>query len=132
MTDAPPVALSIAGSDCSAGAGIQADLKTFQYFHVHGLTAITCVVSETAQVVRCVHFVPVAMVCDQLTLLLEAFPVVALKTGMLVSAALDHKPAAAEPIIADVRVTREVGARRWRHHRAEKLVHGGVQRAVRR
>ena len=44
-------------------------------------------VSETAQLVRRVHPVPVAMVCDQLTLLLEAFPVVALKTGMLVSAA---------------------------------------------
>ena len=47
-----PVALTIAGSDCSSGAGIQADLKTFQHFHVHGLTAVTCVVSETANIVR--------------------------------------------------------------------------------
>ena len=45
MSPAPPVALTIAGSDCSAGAGIQADLKTFQNFRIHGLTAVTCVVS---------------------------------------------------------------------------------------
>jgi hydroxymethylpyrimidine/phosphomethylpyrimidine kinase len=83
----PPVALTIAGSDCSAGAGIQADLKTFQHFRVHGLTAVTCVVSETANIVRAVHPVPVAIVIDQLTLLLESFPVAAIKTGMLFSAA---------------------------------------------
>ena len=94
MTHAVPVALTIAGSDCSAGAGIQADLKTFQQFHVHGLTAITCVVSETANVVRAVHPVPVDIVCDQITLLLAAFPVAAVKTGMLFSAA--HIRAVAE------------------------------------
>ncbi|MBM3863602.1 MAG: bifunctional hydroxymethylpyrimidine kinase/phosphomethylpyrimidine kinase [Verrucomicrobia bacterium] len=87
MIPAPPVALSIAGSDCSAGAGIQADLKTFQHFRVHGLTAVTCVVSETAEVVRAVHPVPVNVVADQLSLMLESFPVAAIKTGMLYSAA---------------------------------------------
>lgn len=87
MEPAPPVALSIAGSDCSAGAGIQADLKTFQHFRVHGLTAVTCVVSETANLVRAVHPVPVAIVADQISLLLESFPVLAIKTGMLFSAA---------------------------------------------
>jgi hydroxymethylpyrimidine/phosphomethylpyrimidine kinase len=86
MTHAPPVALTIAGSDCSAGAGIQADLKTFQHFHVHGLTAVTCVVSETANVVREVHPVPVGIVSDQISLLLDSFPVAAVKTGMLFSA----------------------------------------------
>jgi hydroxymethylpyrimidine/phosphomethylpyrimidine kinase len=87
MNHAPPVALTIAGSDCSSGAGIQADLKTFQHFHVHGLTAVTCVVSETANIVREVHAVPVAIVADQVSLLLDSFPVAALKTGMLFSAA---------------------------------------------
>lgn len=85
MNDSPPVALTIAGSDCSAGAGIQADLKTFQHFHVHGLTAVTCVVSETANIVRAVHPVPVAIVSDQVSLMLESFPVTAVKTGMLFS-----------------------------------------------
>jgi hydroxymethylpyrimidine/phosphomethylpyrimidine kinase len=87
MTPPIPVALTIAGSDCSAGAGIQADLKTFQHFQVHGLTAVTCVVSETANIVRAVHPVPVAIVEDQLSLMLESFPVAAAKTGMLFSAA---------------------------------------------
>jgi hydroxymethylpyrimidine/phosphomethylpyrimidine kinase len=87
MTTPLPVALTIAGSDCSAGAGIQADLKTFQHFHVHGLTAVTCVVSETANIVRAVHPIPVDIVIDQISLLLESFPVTAAKTGMLFSAA---------------------------------------------
>jgi hydroxymethylpyrimidine/phosphomethylpyrimidine kinase len=87
MRAPPPVALTVAGSDCSAGAGIQADLKTFQHFGVHGLTAVTCVVSETANVVRTVHPVPPELVADQAALLLESFPVAAIKTGMLFSAA---------------------------------------------
>jgi len=86
METPPPVALSIAGSDCSAGAGIQADLKTFQHFGVHGLTAVTCVVSETAEIVRHVHPVPVEVVRDQVSLMLDSFPVTAIKTGMLYSA----------------------------------------------
>lgn len=87
MQPSPPVALTIAGSDCSSGAGIQADLKTFEHFGVHGLTAITCVVSETANVVRAVHPVPPEIAGDQVALLLESFPVAAMKTGMLFSAA---------------------------------------------
>lgn len=86
MTTAPHVALTIAGSDCSSGAGIQADLKTFQHFHTHGLTAVTCVVSETANIVRAVHPVPAGIVADQVSLLLDGFPVAAAKTGMLFSA----------------------------------------------
>ncbi|MBC8125927.1 MAG: bifunctional hydroxymethylpyrimidine kinase/phosphomethylpyrimidine kinase [Gloeobacteraceae cyanobacterium ES-bin-144] len=87
MTDSLPVALTIAGSDCSSGAGIQTDLKTFQHFRVHGLTAVTCVVSETANTVRAVHPVPVEIVVDQISLLLDSFPIAAVKTGMLFSAA---------------------------------------------
>lgn len=94
MTPAPPVTLTIAGSDCSSGAGIQADLKTFQHFRTHGLTAVTCVVSETANLVRAVHPVPVPVVVDQVSLMLASFPVAALKTGMLFSA--DHVTAIAE------------------------------------
>jgi hydroxymethylpyrimidine/phosphomethylpyrimidine kinase len=87
MRSSPPVALTIAGSDCSAGAGLQADLKTFQHFGVFGLTAVTCVVAETPNIVRSIHAVPPAILQDQLRVLLEAFPIAAIKTGMLFSKA---------------------------------------------
>ncbi|MGA0901121.1 MAG: bifunctional hydroxymethylpyrimidine kinase/phosphomethylpyrimidine kinase [Luteolibacter sp.] len=83
MINPPPVALSIAGSDCCAGAGAQADLKTFQHFEVHGLTAITSVVSETPEVVEAVHPVPIDIIESQIRLLLKSYPVAAIKTGML-------------------------------------------------
>lgn len=82
-----PIALTIAGSDCSAGAGLQADLKTFSSFGIHGLTVVTAVVSETPLIVRQVHPVPPVVLQDQLTLLLETYPINALKTGMLYSKA---------------------------------------------
>lgn len=85
---AMPVALTIAGSDCSAGAGIQADLKTFTAFGVYGLTAVTCAVAETPlEVAQVVEFDP-DFVAEQVTLLLRRYPVAAVKTGMLGSAAL--------------------------------------------
>src|SRR3712207_2568845 len=80
-----PVALTIAGSDCSAGAGAQADLKTFTALGVYGLTAITCVVAETPGKVTRIQAVDADVVEEQITLLLEAFPVRAIKTGMLFS-----------------------------------------------
>lgn len=81
-----PVALTIAGSDSSAGAGAQADLKTFSALGVYGLTAITCVVSETPGKVQRIQAVDDDIVADQIELLLESFPVAAVKTGMLYSA----------------------------------------------
>lgn len=87
MISSPPVALTIAGSDCSSGAGLQADLKTFQHFGVFGLTVVTCVVAETPLIVRSVHAVPPAILQDQLRVLLDAFPIAAIKTGMLFSKA---------------------------------------------
>ena len=80
-----PVVLTIAGSDCSAGAGIQADLKTFSSFGLHGLTAVTCVVSETPLEVSEVHPVPPPVLEDQVRLLLKRYPIAAIKTGMLYS-----------------------------------------------
>lgn len=84
----PPVALTIGGSDCCAGAGIQADLKTFTACGAFGLTAVTCVVAETPREVRNVHAVPPAVLEDQLALLLDIYPVAAVKTGMLAGAPL--------------------------------------------
>jgi hydroxymethylpyrimidine/phosphomethylpyrimidine kinase len=80
-----PVALTIAGSDSSAGAGIQADLKTFGALGVYGLTAITCIVAERPGLVSEIDAVSAEMVCAQMEVLLKSFPVAAIKTGLLFS-----------------------------------------------
>ena len=80
-----PVALTIAGSDSSAGAGIQADLKTFSAFGVYGLTAITCVVAETPGKVSRIEPISAEIVHDQIAVLARNFPIAAAKTGLLCS-----------------------------------------------
>ena len=80
-----PAALTIAGSDNSAGAGAQADLKTMSALGVYGVTAITCVVAEVPGKVSAIQAIEPRMVTEQIRLLFEAFPIGALKTGMLYS-----------------------------------------------
>ena len=82
----PPIALTIAGSDSSAGAGIQADLKTFTALGVYGLTAVTCIVAEVPRKVSRIEPVTARMVREQIDVLLENFGVGAIKTGLLCSA----------------------------------------------
>jgi hydroxymethylpyrimidine/phosphomethylpyrimidine kinase len=80
-----PVVLTIAGSDNSAGAGAQADLKTFSYFGCYGLTAITCVVAEVPGKVTSIQPIRTEIIAEQIALSFTAFPVAAAKTGMLYS-----------------------------------------------
>ena len=80
-----PVMLSIAGSDCSAGAGIQADMKAAAAMGVYGLTAVTCVVAEVPGQVESIQPVDPAVAAAQTRLCLDTFPVAAVKTGMLYS-----------------------------------------------
>ena len=82
----PPIALTIAGSDSSAGAGIQADLKTFTALGVYGLTAVTCIVAEVPRKVSRIEPVTARMVREQIEVLLKNFRVGAIKTGLLCSA----------------------------------------------
>jgi hydroxymethylpyrimidine/phosphomethylpyrimidine kinase len=82
----PPIALTIAGSDSSAGAGVQADLKTFSALGVYGLTAVTCVVAETPGSVSRIEPVSPEIVREQITLLFRNFPIAATKTGLLYTA----------------------------------------------
>jgi hydroxymethylpyrimidine/phosphomethylpyrimidine kinase len=88
MLNPQPVALSIAGSDNSCGAGAQADLKSFSASAVYGLTAITCVVAEVPGVVSRIDPVSPETVAEQIRLSFSAFPVAAVKTGMLLSSAI--------------------------------------------
>ena len=85
QTAAPAVALTIAGSDSSAGAGLQADLKTFSALGVFGVTAATCVVAEVPGKVSRIDAVDARNVREQIELLLAHFPVAAIKTGLLCS-----------------------------------------------
>jgi hydroxymethylpyrimidine/phosphomethylpyrimidine kinase len=84
-TNSPSTALTIAGSDSSAGAGLQADLKTFTAFGVYGLTAVTCVVAETPGRVSRIEPVSAEMVREQIEVLARSFPIAAIKTGLLCS-----------------------------------------------
>jgi hydroxymethylpyrimidine/phosphomethylpyrimidine kinase len=81
--DNPPVALSIAGSDSGAGAGIQADIKTMAALGVFATTAVTAVTAQNTTAVREVHYVPTEMVDAQIDAVLDDLSVVSVKTGML-------------------------------------------------
>ena len=103
----PPrrVAMTIAGSDSGGGAGIQADLKTFQALHVFGTSALTAITAQNTVGVQAVHEIPTDIIAAQIDAVVDDIGVDAAKTGMLSSA----------EIIATV-------AERVRHWRIERLV----------
>lgn len=77
------VVLTIAGSDSGGGAGIQADLKTFEAHGVFGISAITAVTAQNTRGVQAIHTVPAKFVKAQLESLFEDFSPKAIKIGML-------------------------------------------------
>ncbi|MDO5661637.1 MAG: bifunctional hydroxymethylpyrimidine kinase/phosphomethylpyrimidine kinase [Brachybacterium sp.] len=79
----PPTALTIAGTDPSGGAGIQADLKTFTALGTYGTSAITAVVAQNTTGVQDVHYLPGAFVDAQITSVIDDIPLDATKIGML-------------------------------------------------
>jgi hydroxymethylpyrimidine/phosphomethylpyrimidine kinase len=83
-----PIALTIAGSDSSGGAGIQADLKTFTAFGVYGASVITALTAQNTRGVQAVEAVPPSFVAAQLDSVLSDLDVGAIKTGMLADAAI--------------------------------------------
>ena len=82
----PPVALTIAGSDSGAGAGIQADLKAFSANRVFGTTAITAITAQNTHAVQAFEAVNPDLVRAQIHSVISDFMVRAVKTGMLVNA----------------------------------------------
>src|SRR3954464_1917492 len=91
----PPIALTIAGSDSGGGAGIQADLKTFQRFRVFGTSAITAITAQNTRGVARWIPVPVEMIEAQIDAVAGDLRPAASKTGMLADAAIVHAVAAA-------------------------------------
>ncbi|MGE0043682.1 MAG: bifunctional hydroxymethylpyrimidine kinase/phosphomethylpyrimidine kinase [Vicinamibacterales bacterium] len=88
-------ALTIAGSDSGAGAGIQADLKTFAAFGVYGTSAITALTAQNTTGVTGIHPVPAEFVTQQIEAVVTDLGCDAVKTGMLASAAIVEAVAAA-------------------------------------
>ncbi len=85
---------------------MQADLKTFSALGVYGLTVVTCLVAEIPGKVSRIQPADDDMVAEQLRLLLNAFPVAAIKTGMLWSASIIR-------LVADVLATLPADRRPW-------------------
>lgn len=85
---APPRVLTVAGSDCGGGAGIQADLKTMLALGVHGMSVITAVTAQNSLGVQGAWELPVEAVRAQYRSVVDDIGVQAVKTGMLASAEL--------------------------------------------
>lgn len=97
--------MTIAGSDSGGGAGIQADLKTFQALGVYGASALTAITAQNTLGVSAVHEIPTEVIAAQIDAVLDDIGVEAAKTGMLSSV----------EIISTV-------AERVRHWRIDRLV----------
>ena len=81
------IAVSIAGSDSSGGAGIQADLKTFAALGVYGACAITALTAQNTSGITAIHDVPADFIAAQIDAVFSDLDVGAVKIGMLLRAA---------------------------------------------
>ncbi len=111
----PPVALTIAGSDPSGGAGIQADLKTFHQFGVYGEAVITLLTVQNSVRVSRVEVMAPSLVLEQLEAVLEDIPPAAAKTGALGSSEMVRAVARAAagfafPLVVDPVMVSKHGA----------------------
>jgi len=88
MPDSLPIALTIAGSDSGGGAGIQADLKTFEAHRVFGTSVVTAITAQNTHGVTAVHPVPTEVVRAQLDAVAGDLRPAAVKTGMLATVEL--------------------------------------------
>ena len=93
--NAPPVALTIAGSDSGGGAGIQADLRTFHQWGVFGTSAVTAVTAQNTLGVQEIHRVPATTVTAQIRSVATDLSPCAVKSGMLATAEIVGAVAAA-------------------------------------
>lgn len=104
---APPVVLTLAGSDSGGGAGLQADLKTWESFGVFGASVVTCVTAQDTRGVRAVEPVSLDLLRAQLEVVLDDMPVRAVKTGLLPTGGIVREVAAmlrarsAAPLVVD-------------------------------
>jgi len=110
-----PVALTIAGSDASGGAGVQADLKTFHQFGVYGEAAITLITVQNTRGVQRVECLAPDLVADQIRAVVGDIPPAAAKTGALGNCAIIEAVAALArdfpfPLVVDPVIASKHGA----------------------
>lgn len=114
-----PCALTVAGSDSGGNAGVQADLRAFHAYGVHGCTAFTSLTAQNPFGVRAIHPVPPAFIAAQIDAVFAAYAVGAVKTGMLgtaaaadaVARALEKNRPAGVPLVVDPVMVATSGAR---------------------
>ena len=122
-----PVALTIAGSDSGAGAGIQADLKTFASFGVYGVSVITAITAQNTVGVRAVQDIDADVIRAQLDAVAEDFAIASLKIGMLSNAAIIETVAAGiqrhrlSPVVLDPVMIAKSGDRLLREDAVDAL-----------
>lgn len=103
----PPIAMTIAGSDSSGGAGIQADLKTMTALGVYGASVITAITAQNTTGVQGVYAIPQDMIRAQIVSVVSDLAIGAVKTGMLGDAATVETVATAlsrlglQPVVVD-------------------------------
>ncbi|MCX6614259.1 MAG: bifunctional hydroxymethylpyrimidine kinase/phosphomethylpyrimidine kinase [Acidobacteria bacterium] len=122
-----PVALTIAGSDPSGGAGIQADLKTFHQFGVYGEAVITLLTVQNTVAVDAVQVLDPDFVAAQLKAVLEDIPPMAAKTGALGSAEMVERVATLArdfsfPLVVDPVMISKHGAPLMAANARQKLI----------
>ena len=128
------VALTIAGSDPSGGAGIQADLKTFQRFGVYGEAVVTLLTVQNTRAVSAVHPLDPALVIKQILAVIEDIPPAAAKTGALGDAAIIEAVAGLAasfqfPLVVDPVMVSKHGARLLAPEAEDALRHKLLPRA---
>lgn len=131
----PPTALTIAGSDSGGGAGIQADLRSFDAFGVHGTCAITAVTAQNTREVSDLQMLPARSIKAQIDAVLGDFRITAIKTGMLGTAAiarcvgdaLDRHPRI--PLVVDPVLVATSGANLARGHLVSAIKRHLLKRA---
>ena len=129
-----PVALTIAGSDSGGGAGVQADLRTFNALGVFGTSAITAITSQNPAEVRRIDAIPAEGVAAQIETVLDRLAVKCAKSGMLFSAPVVETVAAivAErkiPLICDPVMVSTSGAPLLRDDAVEAVKRTLIPRA---
>ncbi|MBI2936555.1 MAG: bifunctional hydroxymethylpyrimidine kinase/phosphomethylpyrimidine kinase [Chloroflexi bacterium] len=122
-----PVVMTIAGSDSGAGAGIQADLKTFAAFGVYGTSVLTAITAQNTVGVSAIHEVPVEVIAAQIDAIVSDIGADAVKTGMLSSSPIIEAVAAKvrehclAPLVVDPVMVAKSGDRLLRAEAVEAL-----------